>query len=307
MSSLIEQIKHIIDNGEISQAKLAKEIGITSGALSSHLNGKYQGDVEKINTALESWLEQRNERQNRLMIAPDFIETETAAEVMKGMRYAHLLGTITTVYGASGVGKTTSAREYQRRNPNVWIITASPSRATLSETLYEMALELGINDAPKRKGTLSRLIVKKLTDTKGLFVIDEADHLPYDVLEEIRLIQEQCQIGFVLIGNDKVYNRMRGGAHQSHELARLWSRVAKHNSIKQCTENDVIAIADAWQLDSGNKKLIQMLNDICKHGGGLRILTQILRLAWVSAKSEGQLLDYDWIYRAKMELQGGAQ
>lgn len=305
--TLIEQIKQIIESAEISQAKLAKEIGITSGALSSYLNEKYQGNVDKITQLLLGWLEHRQERQAKFMVAPDFIKTATAEDVMETLRYAHLLSTMATVYGASGVGKTTAAKAYKQQNPNVWMITANPSRASLSETLYEMALELGLNDVSKRKGNLSRLIVKKLTDTKGLFIVDEADHLPYETLEEIRLIQEQCQIGFVLIGNDKVYTRLRGGMHQTHEYARLWSRISDHKRIKESQVEDIIAIAEAWQLDSENKKLIALLSGICKQGGGLRILTQILRLAWISAKSENQPLNYDWIYSAKMKLQGGAQ
>lgn len=302
--TLLEQIKQIINSGEITQRTLATEVGLTSGALSSYLNEKYTGDNNKITGLLENWLAQRRERQNKLMVAPDFIETETAKEVMKGLRYAHLLGTMTTIFGASGVGKTTTSIEYQKRHPNIWMITANPSRASLSETLYEMALELGLSEAPKRKASLSRLIVNKLKNTKGLFIIDEADHLPYEVLEELRLIQEASKVGLALIGNHKVYNRMRGGANNAHDYARLWSRVSKHNEIEGCTQGDIQAIAKAWQLDCEDKKLMNLLNQTVKYGGGLRILTQVLRLAWISARSENQFLHYDWIYHAKMELQG---
>lgn len=303
--TLKEQIKAILESGEIAQNQLAKEIGLTGPALSSYLRDKYTGDNQRITGALEDWLEKREEKRNNLVQAPDFVETATAQQILATLGYAHLFGTITTVYGMSGAGKTTAAREYKKTHANVWMVTAKPSRATLNEILFEMALELGLSDCPKRKGMLSRVIAKKLNGTKGLFIVDEADHLPYEALEELRLLQEESQVGFVLIGNDKVYNRMRGASHQSHEFARLWSRIAKNTSIQSCKKADVLAIAKAWNLDTEDRKVMGLLGEIGKRGGGLRSLTQTLRLAWMNAKSKNERLNYDFILNAKMELQGG--
>ncbi|WNY75943.1 AAA family ATPase [Pasteurella multocida] len=303
--TLIEQIKQIIESGEIAQAALAREVDLSSGALSSFLNGKYRGDNQRISQALENWLEQREIKRSRFITAPDFIVTPTAELIHTIIGYAHALGCITTVFGMSGAGKTVAAREYQKRHRNVWLITAHPSRSSLSEMLYDIALELGVGEPPKRKAALARLIESRMKGTKGLLIIDEADHLSYETLEELRLIQEACDIGMTLIGNDKVYTRMRGGINQSHDFARLWSRSAKNESIQHCKKEDIIAIAKAWQLDTSDKKLLSLLADTGKRGGGLRILTQVLRLAWFSANGDNKPLDYDYILSAKNELQGG--
>lgn len=302
--TLAEQIKQILTAENITQAKLAKETGLNSGALSSYLKGDYAGNNELIEEALNQWLARRKAKIQRFVQAPDFIQTETAKQIFEAFEYAQVLGLLTTVYGMSGAGKTFAAKEFKRNKKNVWIVTASPSRSTLSEILYEIALEIGLNDAPKRKGSLSRLIVKKLENSQGLLIIDEADHLPYDALEELRIMQEELGIGFVLMGNDKVYTRMRGASHQAHEYARLYSRLAKPVSIQKCDKNDVIAIAKSWGLDAKDKQIMGILNEIAANGGGLRTLTQCLRLAAIYAKGEDILISKEHILVAKAELGG---
>jgi len=236
--------------------------------------------------------------------APHFIEIPTAKKVFSALDMAKILPTMVTVYGASGVGKTKACQEYKKANQNVWMITASPARATLSSILYELALELGINDAPRRKDRLSRLITKKLKGTQGLVIIDESDHLPYDALEEIRIIQEEAEVGFALIGNDKVYTRIQGGVNQAHEYARLWSRIGNNCGVKASTKGDIKAIAQAWGLDIADKDLMTVLYDIGGKAGGLRALTQYLRLAGMTAKGQGTVITLDLILTAQAQMKG---
>lgn len=243
--TLREQISALIKQGKLTQAKLARETGVNSGALSAWMNDKYKGNVETLEMPIKNWLALSDRKAEVFVEAPNFIDIPTAHKVFSSLDMARILPTMVTIYGASGVGKTKACQAYQQHNTNVWMITASPARATLSSILYELALELGINDAPRRKDRLSRLIVKKLKGTQGLVIIDESDHLPYDALEEIRIIQEEVEVGFALIGNDKVYNRIQGGVNQAHEYARLWSRIGKHTPIKASTKGDIKAIAGA--------------------------------------------------------------
>lgn len=299
-----DKLKQHIESTGISQAQVARQLGVSPSALSSYLKGDYKGNSEVIDEAVKNWFVGLDYKKQVFVEAPIFIETATAKQIWTTLNFAKILGTFSIVYGASGVGKTKAAQEFKRNNSNVWLITASPARSTLSEVLYEMALELNINDAPRRKAKLSRLIVKKLNDTNGLMIIDEADHLPYDALEEIRIIQEETGVGIVLIGNDRVYNRLRGGANQQHEFARLWSRVAKKVSIQKSKKADVKAVATAWNLDISDTDLMTTLYAIGASSGGLRALTQYLRLAGMTAKVNNQLINLDLILQAKKDLDG---
>ncbi|EDU8832784.1 AAA family ATPase, partial [Salmonella enterica subsp. enterica] len=201
--------------------------------------------------------------------------------------------------GNPGVGKTEAAREYRRTNNNVWMITVTPSCASVLECLTELAFELGMNDAPRRKGPLSRALRRRLEGTQGLVIIDEADHLGAEVLEELRLLQESTRIGLVLMGNHRVYSNMTGG-NRTVEFARLFSRIAKRTAINKTKKADVKAIADAWQITSENER--ELLQQIAQKPGALRILNHSLRLAAMTAHGNGEHVNEDYLRQAFREL-----
>ncbi|STO54773.1 DNA transposition protein [Canicola haemoglobinophilus] len=189
--NVIEQVRqHIAETGA-TQTRIAKEAGLSAGALSAYLSESYKGNIEEVEAKLTAYFERLAQKLREFIEAPSFIETKTATQIFSTLRFAQNANVLAIIHGASGVGKTQAAREYRRRYNNVWVVTASPSRSSLSEILYEIALEVGISDAPRRKGTLSRLIARKIKGTEGLLIVDEADHLPYEALEELRLLQEE--------------------------------------------------------------------------------------------------------------------
>ncbi|ENT2759046.1 AAA family ATPase, partial [Escherichia coli] len=227
------------------------------------------------------------------------VETQTVKQIWTSMRFASLTESIAVVCGNPGVGKTEAAREYRRTNNNVWMITITPSCASVLECLTELAFELGMNDAPRRKGPLSRALRRRLEGTQGLVIIDEADHLGAEVLEELRLLQESTRIGLVLMGNHRVYSNMTGG-NRTVEFARLFSRIAKRTAINKTKKADVKAIADAWQIN-GEKEL-ELLQQIAQKPGALRILNHSLRLAAMTAHGKGERVNEDYLRQAFREL-----
>lgn len=304
MLSIKEKLNLVIKEEKLLQSNVAKELGYTAAVLSAYLKGTYTGDNKAVEKAIENWLKTQEKKVRVFVEAPHFIEIPTAKKVFSALDMAKILPTMVTVYGASGVGKTKACQEYAKNNQNVWMITASPARATLSSILFELALALGINDAPRRKDRLSRMITKKIKATQGLVIVDESDHLPYDALEELRIIQEEAEVGFALIGNDKVYTRIQGGVNQAHEYARLWSRIGNNCGVKASTKGDIKAIAQAWGLDITDKDLMTVLYDIGGKAGGLRALTQYLRLAGMTAKGQGTVITLDLILTAQAQMKG---
>ncbi|WP_434353015.1 AAA family ATPase [Psychrobacter sp. HD31] len=300
---LINQIKQMMADKELTQTQVAKECGFSAGALSSFLKGTYKGDNDKLEAALQSWLDGQTQKTAVFVSAPDFVNTPTASKIFADLDFVKMFGKMGVVYGASGVGKTQSARQYTKQNNNVWMITARPSICTINEVLYEMALELGISDAPKRAGKLSRMLKTKLSGTKGLMIIDEADHLPLKVLEEIRILQEDSEVGFMLIGNDKVYTQMQGGFNQQHQFARLWSRNAKKQSVQKNSKQDIDAVAKAWSIDLSDSKLMNALYTIGQSAGSLRALTNYLQLAGLTAQARGEGITLPLILSAQKQME----
>ncbi|EKO9886215.1 AAA family ATPase [Escherichia coli] len=298
ISDIRAGLRTLVEYEETTFKQIALESGLSTGTISSFINDKYNGDNERVSQILQRWLEKYH-AVAELPEPPRFVETQTVKQIWTSMRFASLTESIAVVCGNPGVGKTEAAREYRRTNNNVWMITITPSCASVLECLTELAFELGMNDAPRRKGPLSRALRRRLEGTQGLVIIDEADHLGAEVLEELRLLQESTRIGLVLMGNHRVYSNMTGG-NRTVEFARLFSRIAKRTAINKTKKADVKAIADAWQIN-GEKEL-ELLQQIAQKPGALRILNHSLRLAAMTAHGKGERVNEDYLRQAFREL-----
>jgi len=296
--AILMRIKAKLDAKEVTSAQLAREIGTSPATISQILNDKYQADPTAIVKKLAQWLTRDEKKKASPVVNPGFVMTTTAKQIMDDMTYAQISESIVVIFGASGVGKSEALREYKRNNNNVWHVTASPSRSSLTECFYEIAMELDMEQAPRRKGPLSRVIRKRLTGTEGLIVIDEADHLDYPTLEELRILQEETGVGMVLVGNNRVYTQLTGG-RRNEDFARLFSRIAKKRGIHKTKKADVRAIADAWNV-SGTKER-ELMQQISERPGGLRLLTKTLKLAAMFTK--GALIDEKALRAAFNELE----
>ncbi|ELI1838997.1 AAA family ATPase [Vibrio fluvialis] len=282
-TDVLMQVNSVLESKTITASQLAKEISVSSATLSQVLKGKYAADPSAVIEKLKKWLRLRDDRLATPNINPGFVMTETAKLIINDLTYAQVTESIVVIFGASGVGKSETLRQYQRENNNVWLVTASPSRSTLTECLYELAMELGLDDAPRRKGPLSRVLRSRLRNSEGLVIIDEADHLDYPTLEELRILQEETNIGMVFVGNNKVYTQLTGG-RRNEDFARLFSRIAKKRGLHKTRQNDVRAVAKAWQIH--NDKELNLMMQISERPGGLRLLSKTLKLSAMYAQNK---------------------
>ncbi|WP_233115720.1 AAA family ATPase [Aggregatibacter actinomycetemcomitans] len=260
---LRQQISALIKSGKLTQARLARETGVNNGALSAWLNDKYTGNAETVETPIENWLALGNRKVQVFVEPPNFIDTPTAKKVFAALDMAKFTGAIVPIYGASGVGKTKAAEEYSKCNPNVWMITISPSRAGLTAFLYELALELGIKDAPRTKARLSRAVKDKLIGTEGLVIVDESDHLTYDSIEELRYLQEKAEStrrgDYVRHDFNRTKTNDRGQRMKSLKMALMLTALLSGTAVAQtpkCPDNDEVCcrfnIAKSRFIDSTN-------------------------------------------------------
>ncbi|MEH8118468.1 AAA family ATPase [Aeromonas allosaccharophila] len=294
----ITRIKALLEQSIVTQAQIAKEIGVSPSTVNQLLNGNYKADPAPMLQKLANWLTARDQRADAPR-DPGFVMTETAKQIIADMNYALATESIVIIHGISGVGKTTALREFQRTNNNVWVITTSPSRSTMTECMYELAMELGMENAPRLRGPLARALRRRLLNTKGLIVVDEADHLDRPTLEELRILVEEVGIGMVLVGNSRVYTQLTGG-QRSEDFARLYSRVAKKRALTKAKRADVMAVASAWNIDGDAER--SLLVQISERPGALRLVSKNLKLA--VTVSGGEPLTEQVLRYAFNELEG---
>lgn len=293
----------LISSRRVTIAQLAREVGLSAATVSRWVDGKYDGNNERVAGSISTWFQTYQQAESAPPAIPDYVPTPTAEKILSALLWAQTASTVVLVYGNPGVGKTRALRQYARNGNNVWCITASKTRSNELETLYELALAMGIADAPYRRGALSRLLRQRLPDTRGLIVVDEADWLSLDAIEELRIIQEECGVGLALVGNHKVYDRLTGG-QRSVDFARLFSRVSKREVINTVHRGDVYAICEAWGVDGSDER--RLLCSIAKRPGALRSLSHILPLACIYARGKGERIGIAHIQSAMLELGHGS-
>ena len=178
----------------------------------------------------------------------------------------------------------------------------TPSFSTATASLKSIMLTLAPHERVGGKGgdVIFRMIAQRLQGTKGLLIIDEAQHLSLLALESLRSIHDATACGLVLMGNESVYANLSG--RRSAEFAQLFSRVGMVLQLRKTSAADVEALAGHW--GSFSKEVLRFLKKIGGGHGTLREGDKTLRLASMVAKGACQPLDFQHIKTAYSQRGG---
>lgn len=261
-------------------ARIAPEVGIPYGTLSAWRGGTYEGNNNRIAVAAQAWLLKRTARaraKTMLPVEPGFVMTKTASQIWDLLEFVQSVPTMGTVVGDAGIGKTMAFRAYkQQLGATVWIATMQPCHRTIAAVLQEIQSVLGIaRDLGVAR--ISASIVRRLRDTKGLLIIDEAQHLSSLALDQIRSLHDASEIGFVLGGNRVLLSSM-GADHRQAQLAQVFSRVGARFKRDRPLRADIDALLEAWRIEDAEVR--RELTGIALKPGGGRVMTMILRIAF---------------------------
>ncbi|HEI5044170.1 TPA: AAA family ATPase [Salmonella enterica subsp. enterica serovar Virchow] len=297
INDVFNTIDALIADGDLTQKAISREIGISDATLSELRKGRYKGDSDGMHDKLIAWHRTWLKSQE-LPDVPQVVETRTFRDLYELFDSVRIFRCISVLVGVPGVGKTVAAREYARQEPNTWMVTLSPAHSSVTECLLELADALGLDNPGKTKGALTRSIRKKLNNARGLVIVDEADHLSVDGLEQLRAIQDATSVGMVLIGNPRqLANATRRG---TDDMARLFSRFARTKQLRKSKKADVEAIARAWGIRGEDE--LAVMQRIAEKPGALRVLTHTLNYARTMANGAGVSLNKDHIKTAFKEV-----
>lgn len=259
----IEFVKEYIAKTGKTQAAVAQELGISSGALSSFISGSYKTPhtiVPKVRNLMEI-----SEKKKISLSDPPFVETSVSKMVKNAIKYSHIRGKISVVYGDAGIGKTQAFRSYLRENNLAIGITISPTYASITGVNELLAEQLGVRERVARK--ITNEIVSRLRGSGRVIIIDEAQHLTVRALNHIRCLADEAEIGVCLIGNEEVYSKLKGSGKA--DFAQLFSRIGMREpvSIHNITKDDVKRVFQDAELAD---EAVNILYQICQTNYGLR-------------------------------------
>lgn len=290
----------------LSWAQVSSLVGRPGSTLSVFSSGKYNGgpfasgngDIAKLIYRYRQTLTRQAELRVEAPEIPSYFDTRTASEVMHLLAWAQR-GRMTLWAGGPGTGKTSAAKEYAERASNVWYVEVLKSTDTIS-SLYVRILE-AMRDftPPTGKAKLAAYVRGKVRDTQGLLILDDAQHLDVDQIEEIRGLYDLTNLGIAFLGNEKVVSRMEGGARKA-EFAQLYSRVGLRMIRSLPLRDDIEALANAWGVE--NDDVRSMLHKIGMRPGGLRSCTYAMELASMLARGDNSELGLRHLERAWSQL-----
>jgi hypothetical protein len=298
-AEMIEWIKAYRERRSLSWSALAKETGIPSGTLSTMCVGAYLGNLDNQAKRLYKFRQkvESQEVMQRNALAPTaFIETPSARRILTLLEIAHM-GRITVAAMGPGNSKTKAAEHYSSSVSSAWHVTMRQSHKTVSAMIAQVMAAMKLSSRSGWKSQRSNQVADFVEGQNGLIIVDEANHLSWESLEELRGWHDVTGVGLALLGNEELMMRIQGGANR-HAYARLNSRIAHYHVQDKPTEADVSAYLNAFDIDDPASRRELTRAALAPTSGGLREVKQILEFANMLAIGDEKPLEHEHISQA---------
>ncbi len=236
-----ERVLRFIEEHGITQAAVAREVGISSTTISDILRLRYKGktcDAQLVK--LHNWLELAARREN-LLRNRQFIETSVAKEILQVASIVAETCRIGVIFGPAQIGKTfaLTAIEGDQRFGDPVLIRIDESMLRPMPVCRALAsrFELSTNGP---FDTLFRRIIKRLAGTKRMLIFDEVERVNYKTLEMIRDLHDKTGCPVLLAGKPMIFARLgfREVGDFSEVTDQLAARVVIRRDLTERTRGD---------------------------------------------------------------------
>jgi DNA transposition AAA+ family ATPase len=288
IDDLRDRLRAYKEAQSLSWSDLGKITGVPTGTLSSWVPGSYNNgqihgnhDIPARISRFFLSLEEKAVLEAAMPSEPDFQLTTSARRMMTCLAMAQL-GDMALISTPPGVGKTASIKQYAATRGQVFVVTASPSNRGVPTVLIAILASMGEREAKGTPQVLSARVRARVRDAGALIVIDEAQHLSPQALDEIRSIHDETECGVALAGDETLLANLK-------RYPQLYSRLGIRHTQPRPLVEDITVIAQAWGVERGAP--LGYLHEIGRKSGGIRTLTKTMRLAVRAARAGGAPLD----------------
>lgn len=285
--ALVTRVIAIAKPQGLSKAEVARRASMPDGTFSQWFSASYVGNLNAQNAKIEAWLDQAEEIAGLNTLIPQkppFQMTRIAKEITDTLALAQATGDLVMITLAAGNGKTEACRNYTKTRPNVYLVTASPHTKTVHGMLVDMATSLGVME--HNPARLTRAIGERLRRIGDgtLLIVDEAQNLTDDAINQLRHFVDIYNTGLALVGNDEVYGRLARKS-DGPSYAQIKSRLGKRLKRAKPYAEDIAARVEAWGITEPDA--VKYLTGIGLKAGALRQIDKTMVLAGILAAGEG--------------------
>ncbi|MNU42713.1 hypothetical protein D3C71_314790 [compost metagenome] len=302
-AELRARVKGMIKPGVLSQADIGRQAEVSGPTLSQYLKGDYNGSNDNVAAALNKWViaqAKAAELQDRIPQPPTYQPLETSQALTLKLAYARRAGRMISICGSPGVSKTSTAVQYRHETPRTWMTAIEPATRGVNTCLVAILEAMGDPEAKGTPQALARRIVQRAMEAECLIIIDEAQELSDQAVEQLRAINDRARanggrVGIVLMGNQQAYARMSHDGSRP-AFAQVSSRMAQRMWILKPEPADVEVLARAWA-EANDEHLtpaaLAYCQQIAARPGGLRNIEMSMEQALMAAWGVEEPLDVD--------------
>lgn len=284
IDDLRDRLKAHREKHGLSWADLAQVTGVAQGTLSTWIPGRYNNEKYWENQEVPARvhrfflsLAEKEQLEAAMPAEPDFQITASARRMLTCLAMAQL-GDMALISAPPGCSKTATATQYAATHAQVFQVTCKPSTRGVNTLLIAILGAMGERDAKGTPQALSARVTARVRNANALILIDEAQHLSAQALDEIRGIHDDTGCGVALIGDETLLASLR-------KYPQLYSRFGIRHTQNRPLVEDITAIAVAWGIRNGAE--LAFLHDIGRKTGALRAMTKTIRLAIRGARAGG--------------------
>lgn len=278
-----EELKKLLEDTDMSQASIARSIGVSGAVISTWLKGEYKGDNKSLEEKLSNFI--ANSRRNN--IKKELITAEI--KPINDFLMAHFMmdeavigNDMALIYGVAGSGKTATIKEFEKTHPETVLIEAIPGMS-ISSFLKKLCEKLGVLATKSVEDNIT-VIVANLKNRKAVIIVDECENLTTRTLEAIRRIWDFSQTPTILVGTNILLQNLKG---RSGELLQLYSRISLKWEFRGLGNEDLKLLFGEFS------------EDISKITTHLRRATNIYNKALRFASLDKEQLSFKHIKKAK--------
>lgn len=293
----------------LSRTDVARRAAVSVGTLYQWYDGNYVGNYSQINARIEKWLAAEIERQETagaLIKEPEFVMTPTAKRVSDMLLYAQEAPAMVLITLGPGMGKTRTARHVMDSRLHVFRVVMSPSTAKMAAMMRAIAMGLGVSASTRDTAIITKGVGERLrrNGRKTLLIVDEAQNLIDQAVDELRHLFDEYQVGIALLGNEDLTRRF-GGQAPREGYGQLHRRIGGRIRQLKPTTEDIDTYVDAWGLDDPD--ILKLARSIGRKPGALGQIVETFRYANIIAAGRGRDMTADdvraaWINRSGEDL-----
>jgi len=206
---IAQRVLKFLEEHELSQKTVAREVGISTTTISEVLRNRYKGKTSDAQLVrLHNWLELASRREN-IVGKKTYVETSVAREILQVAAIAAETCKIGVVFGPAQLGKTFTLQsiEGEQRFGDPVLIRVDESRLRPAALCRAIAERFELSVA----GTFDRVfrrVVRRLAGTKRMLMFDECERATYKTLEMLRDLHDETGCPLLLCGKPAIYEKL---------------------------------------------------------------------------------------------------